>query len=170
MSSIQQNIIRYLDSEQDRRGYVKHKGWAHAVAHAADVIDDLVQCHEVRPHEIWQLLDVVQRTVATNTTVYIFGEDERCATAVNAALRRNPHTDARILEWLQRFVTLAQQPDDLPALPSLVPRFGRSGCRRHVNLAVSSPLQNSYKRFMLENDECNTYNKSELCPAPRATV
>ncbi|WKL05120.1 DUF2785 domain-containing protein [Paenibacillus amylolyticus] len=34
--------------ERDYRGYDEEKGWAHAIAHAADVLDDLAQCKRTR--------------------------------------------------------------------------------------------------------------------------
>lgn len=37
-------VMEYLDKERDWRGYIPGKGWAHAAAHAADTLDDLVQC------------------------------------------------------------------------------------------------------------------------------
>ena len=36
---IKHKVLRYLAAEKDLRGYVAGKGWAHAVAHTADVLD-----------------------------------------------------------------------------------------------------------------------------------
>ena len=34
-------LLRFLREEKDRRGFVADKGWAHAIAHAGDALDDL---------------------------------------------------------------------------------------------------------------------------------
>ncbi len=79
---IKQKILRYLSKERDLRGFVPVKGWAHAIAHAADVLDDMVQCDEYDAQDLDDILAAIQRTIMTTEAVYISEEDERLATAV----------------------------------------------------------------------------------------
>ncbi len=44
---VKDEIEDYLCRERDVRGYVDGKGWAHAVAHAADMLAELAQCPEL---------------------------------------------------------------------------------------------------------------------------
>jgi hypothetical protein len=47
ITEVWEKLLRFMREEQDRRGFVEGKGWAHAIAHAADALDDLAQCVEV---------------------------------------------------------------------------------------------------------------------------
>lgn len=40
-------VLDYFSREVDLRGYVEGKGWAHAVAHTADLLDEFAQCEEI---------------------------------------------------------------------------------------------------------------------------
>ena len=52
-------IASWLLREQDLRGYVPEKGWAHAVAHGADAIGVLARSTHLGLHELTVLLDVI---------------------------------------------------------------------------------------------------------------
>ncbi len=43
LSQVETNLIQYLQQENDLRGFVAEKGWAHSVAHAADAVNELLQ-------------------------------------------------------------------------------------------------------------------------------
>ena len=41
---VKADLCRYIEKENDLRGYVVGKGWAHAPAHAADALGALAKC------------------------------------------------------------------------------------------------------------------------------
>ena len=88
MHVIKQKVLRYLSQERDLRGFVPVKGWAHAIAHTADVLVEMVQCDEYNADDLEAILAAIQRTIVTTETVYICEEDERLATAVLQAWQR----------------------------------------------------------------------------------
>jgi len=44
LQDVRHKVIDYMIREEDLRGYVKGQGWAHASAHTADALDELVLC------------------------------------------------------------------------------------------------------------------------------
>ena len=41
---IKNNLISYYSKEKDLRTYVEEWGWADAVSHGADALDELIAC------------------------------------------------------------------------------------------------------------------------------
>jgi Protein of unknown function (DUF2785) len=76
--------------EQDLRGYVVGKGWAHAIAHGADAIGTLAHSVHLGKPELTVLLDVLaDRLLLPTDTLLIGGEPDRMALATMRILRRN---------------------------------------------------------------------------------
>jgi hypothetical protein len=75
-------VLAYLRDERDRRGFVPGKGWAHAIAHSADTVDEIALCREIGPEQLSEMLDVLLEVMATDEDVYAYDEDERITTAV----------------------------------------------------------------------------------------
>lgn len=98
---IKRKLLRYLEGERDLRGYVPVKGWAHAIAHAVDALDELVQCASMDGDDLQELLTAMRRLVTTMETVYVCEEDERLVTAVLATWQRAEISDEEIIEWLE---------------------------------------------------------------------
>ncbi|MGI8900078.1 MAG: DUF2785 domain-containing protein [Nocardioides sp.] len=83
-------VAGWLVREQDLRGFVVGKGWAHAVAHGADALAALASSEAVRRLELTVLLDVIaDRLLAETDQRLVHGEDDRLALAVMAILRRD---------------------------------------------------------------------------------
>ncbi len=100
---IKEKLLYYLKNEKDRRGFVNGKGWAHAIAHAADALDDLVQCSELNKPDLAEILEVVYDMVCVKDLGYTHLEDERIVTAVIAILKRQLLSDTEITQWIQGF-------------------------------------------------------------------
>ncbi len=76
--------------EIDLRGWIPARGWAHAVAHGADLIGQLARSRHFGRLELTVLLDVVaDRLLQPTRHVWRHGEDDRLAAAVMAILHRN---------------------------------------------------------------------------------
>jgi hypothetical protein len=99
-------LLRYLATEQDKRGYAGDKGWAHAVAHTADALDDLCQCSELTADDLIDLLNAARDVMGVGTLVYNCEEDERMAYAVNTLLQQGKVGTTDVVAWLKSCVAL----------------------------------------------------------------
>ena len=97
--------------EQDHRGWVPEQGWAHAIAHGADLLAALARSRHFGRLELTVLLDVIADRVLTPTAyIWRHGEDDRLAYAVMTLLHRNA-LDPKIVEpWLARLGDGIQPP------------------------------------------------------------
>ncbi|MCP4362443.1 MAG: DUF2785 domain-containing protein [Chloroflexi bacterium] len=114
---VKTQVLDYLSREQDLRGYVTadDKGWAHTVAHAADALDDLAQCKELEADDLGDILNGIQGKVAVSEKVYQFEEDERLVIPALACLGRKLLKEPDVKNWLNSFVSLAQETEPFPA-------------------------------------------------------
>ena len=84
------NTAGWLVRERDLRGFVPGKGWAHAVAHGADVLTALAGAESLGRLELTVLLDVIgDRLLAPTSYRLVHGEVDRLARATMTILRRN---------------------------------------------------------------------------------
>lgn len=70
-------LLLYLDLEQDLRGYISEKGWAHSVAHTADAIDELVKNPKINVEFFPSIFKGLANKALTFADVYIADEEER---------------------------------------------------------------------------------------------
>lgn len=89
--------------EQDHRGWIPEQGWAHAIAHGADLLAALARSRHFGRLELTVLLDVIADRVLTPTSyIWRHGEDDRLAFAVMALLHRNELDTSLVEPWLKR--------------------------------------------------------------------
>ncbi|KGX86066.1 DUF2785 domain-containing protein [Pontibacillus marinus] len=93
-------LIHYFIKEQDVRGFVSEKGWAHSVAHAADALESFANCDEIEEQELLPVFDAIIHVV-TRPSPYIHGEDERLINALETIFPKV--ADCFIIEWIQSF-------------------------------------------------------------------
>jgi len=93
--------LQYLAAEQDPRGYIPIKGWAHALAHTADLLLVLAENKNTGEIEHIRILSEITRKL-TNTTrwVYVHGEEDRLSEAVLAIFQRGLLDPPVIQVWL----------------------------------------------------------------------
>jgi hypothetical protein len=100
--------IWYLGAEKDPRGYIPVKGWAHALAHAADLMLVLARNRNIDDADLWSMLATISnKIIHSGSHVYIHGEDERLAEAVIGILRR----DLISLNQLEAWTKSLTEPD-----------------------------------------------------------
>ncbi len=121
LREVKVKLLDYLEKEQDLRGFVldedeagEPKGWAHAVAHTADALDDLVRCKEMGSEELLEILNAIRQKAAESKLVFVHLEDERLVSPVIAVLGRKVLTPPDVQSWLAGFVPLAQQKEPFP--------------------------------------------------------
>ena len=88
LKALKTKVLDYAYREEDRRGYVDKGGWAHAVAHCADTLDDLARCQELGATDLREILAAIQYLITAPQEVYGHAEDERLSVATAGILER----------------------------------------------------------------------------------
>jgi hypothetical protein len=102
---VMDKALAYLLAEHDPRGYVPGKGWAHALAHTADLLMVLARSRYLGKSELLHILQVIAaRLVDTGHIIYIDNEDERLVNAVMAVLERNLLELDNLKAWSESIV------------------------------------------------------------------
>ncbi|OWA33647.1 hypothetical protein B9G55_20075 [Saccharibacillus sp. O16] len=98
-------VLRVLDEERDLRGYVPEegRGWAHAVAHTADALEDLAQSPLAGSVERLHMLEGIRRRLLGAEHVFVHDEDDRLAAAAETILTLGQLEQEPIEAWLERF-------------------------------------------------------------------
>ncbi|QUI23755.1 DUF2785 domain-containing protein [Vallitalea pronyensis] len=89
LDEIYYQVIRYCKEEQDVRGYVEGKGWAHTAAHTADAMSAMVLLPNITHERMMHILDLIRDKVCIGSYQYIHQEDERMVAALLNILDRN---------------------------------------------------------------------------------
>jgi len=104
IESILAKGLWYFDAEKDPRGYIPVKGWAHALAHTADLMLVLGKNRNTEKTDLEKILQgIANKLVHSTNWVYIHGEDDRLANAVMAILQRNLASIDFLGTWLKSF-------------------------------------------------------------------
>jgi hypothetical protein len=101
------SATHYLESERDLRGFSDKQGWAHGVAHAADLLWRFAMSPRLEQPGLEQLLQAVATKAAPPEHAYIHNESDRLARAVVFILRRGLVPPASFARWLEA-VTIPQ--------------------------------------------------------------
>ncbi|MED1798512.1 DUF2785 domain-containing protein [Brevibacillus porteri] len=113
--AIKEKVFFNVREERDYRGYDEEKGWAHAIAHAADALDDLAQCSELDKSALITILDLVYEKMTITDRIYSDGEDERMVTAIVSILNRKMLSQSYVEQWIQSFGDVDKSSEFLPA-------------------------------------------------------
>ncbi|WRP05593.1 DUF2785 domain-containing protein [Rossellomorea aquimaris] len=82
------HLINYINSENDLRGFVLGKGWAHSIAHVADAFDELILNNKIEQKDLLDMLCPLWEKILVSDSVYVHGEDERMVTPILAMLEK----------------------------------------------------------------------------------
>ena len=108
---LEQGMV-YMRSEQDRRGWVAGKGWAHGIAHASDLLSVLSRSRYAGEAELEGILETIRAKVSEPADqAYLYEEDDRLVSAVMSVLLRDVLDSDFLTTWLDR---LAQPPGQVP--------------------------------------------------------
>lgn len=131
------DALSYFFHERDVRGFVDGRGWAHALAHAADCLGAFAAHPSTDAQGLESLLDsVADRLLERGAEVFIYGEDERLASACLQVLRRTELSGEAVDRWLGRFRSPGWAPTWLLASGSA------PGARTYAN--VKAFLRSTY--------------------------
>ncbi|GLC88395.1 DUF2785 domain-containing protein [Lysinibacillus piscis] len=93
-------IGRYLLLEQDTRGFVPEKGWAHSIAHGADLAVTIIRHPQFDLKYAPSILHAL-KLVAWKGTVYVDDEEERLIAIVEALLDRQ-YAEEALIEFVEQ--------------------------------------------------------------------
>jgi hypothetical protein len=96
--------IAYLRSVSDYRGFTPGEGYRHAVAHASDLMLQLVLNPAIAKPDLIRIRDAVATQIAPAGHSYIHGESERLAAPILYMATRNVFDET---EWTAWFAELA---------------------------------------------------------------
>ncbi len=94
-------IIQYLMQEADFRGYMPDCGWAHAAAHGADMLDELVQCRESDHTVLHEILACIKRILRNGRYMLCHEEDERLARVAARVFDLHVSFRTHLQAWLE---------------------------------------------------------------------
>ncbi|PFG12376.1 DUF2785 domain-containing protein [Bacillus sp. es.036] len=103
-SAVREASFRYLREERDTRGYVDIKGWAHSIAHGADVLTEVIRHPVFDIEKMDECLEVIQKCLFKEATTYVDDEDERLLFALEALLDRGLK-EQHLSNWIELLST-----------------------------------------------------------------
>lgn len=102
--------LSYLNAEKDFRGFVEGKGWAHTMAHFADLFTFLTRNQRIQVSDLENMLNAILHKFSEPTDyVYTHLEDERLAFSIMAILRLNQVSLSFWKTWFNQILLLAGQ-------------------------------------------------------------
>jgi hypothetical protein len=157
IKTILEKGLWYLDAERDPHGYVEDKGWAHALAHTADLLLVLSKNLNTGGREHRRILSGISKKLIQSTDwVYLHGEDDRLSQAVLEILRRGTLSATLIKKWLHSIL----EPGDVPWKGAWTKEestrafFNARNFMRSLHLKVASeaelPAQQELEKILLE--------------------
>lgn len=97
---LRKRLFTYVKKEKDVRGYVDGKGWAHALAHAADALGEIAKHPHIKEDDLIELLEVINAKVLFSNSIYTHNEDERMALSAFNTIDRGLLSEQQILNWI----------------------------------------------------------------------
>lgn len=94
---------RYVREECDLRGFVAPFGWAHAVAHAADVLASLLASPDLASED-GRILAMLKELLLKSPSVYTHQEDKRLARVLACHCRRHRDRRPGLLAWKEELL------------------------------------------------------------------
>ncbi len=99
-------VIHYMMKENDTRGFIENKGWAHAIAHGADALDALAKHPFLKKEDISRILHAVQHVLLKRVD-FLDEEEERLAKIV-ASLIKYQIAEQEIQLWIEELTRLVE--------------------------------------------------------------
>ncbi|MEK4521814.1 DUF2785 domain-containing protein [Psychrobacillus sp. FSL W7-1457] len=104
LEEVYKKTITYLLTEKDVRGYVDGKGWAHSIAHGADLFESIISHPSYDLLHAEECLNVIKACIWKDTVLQD-DEDERLIFAVEALIEQGL-LEEMLVEWVHNFESL----------------------------------------------------------------
>jgi len=170
--------VEYYQQERDYRSYVIGKGWAHSIAHGADLFSAFAKHRLIQKEEILQILQLFKQKLVLSSLRAFNGKEElRIASAVYAALLRNILDIHDINNWLssifepfqgKHFWDFAKEPEKLNGYFHaerffkdfyFMVKFGIS--QGGISLQSRDEILNSLEQCILNADNNSFYHRPD---------
>jgi hypothetical protein len=92
-------LLRYAHAEKDWRGYVEGKGWAHAMAHLADALDECAQHQSMFAEDRQEILKSLSNLIKLPEPLY-HEEDMRLAAVAYHIIACKQVNDEFLTTWI----------------------------------------------------------------------
>jgi hypothetical protein len=102
-------VLEYFQRERDLRGFDPVHGWMHTVAHTSDALKFLMRNPNLAPGSDARLLSAVRAKIESSDAVFMWGENDRMALALQSAVRRADADAASFDAWTQVWVQSFQR-------------------------------------------------------------
>jgi len=136
--------VYYLKSERDTRGYVEGKGWAHSIAHGADLLVSLVRHPRIKDENFIEILNTLHNSLFKDA-IYIDDEDERLIFVIEALMEKNVDEE-KLKQWVLQIFN---------DLDSIFENEGFSNKFFRTKFNIANFLKTLYFRIGFKNDECS---------------
>lgn len=95
-----EKFFEYFAQERDLRGIDDEKGWAHAIAHAADCLWMFAESKHLDAEDLEVMLEIIRQRVAEPVSVFIADEQERLSKVISAIAHRNILEEGVLENWI----------------------------------------------------------------------
>ena len=102
-------MLDYFQRERDLRGFDAAHGWMHTVAHTSDALKFLARNPKLAAGSDVRLLSAVRGKIDAYDGVFAWGENDRMALALHAAVRRADADPAALTAWVDHWVGAHQE-------------------------------------------------------------
>jgi len=100
--------IEYIETEMDTRGHVEGKGWAHAIAHGADMLLAIVKHPLFYSDKFLVILETIE-TCLFKEAAYIDAEDKRFIFVLRA-MQEKGFEEQTLAKWIEKiFAKLSER-------------------------------------------------------------
>jgi hypothetical protein len=96
-------MLDYFQRERDLRGFDAARGWMHTVAHTSDALKFLERNPRLGPGSDVRLLAAVRAKIESHDAVFMWGENDRMALALQSAVRRADADGAALAAWTENW-------------------------------------------------------------------
>ena len=97
-------MVDYFRRERDLRGFDAQRGWLHSVAHTSDALKFLLRDARLAAGSDARLLDAVKAKLEAHDAVFVWGDNDRIALALHAAVRRADADPDALKAWAEHWV------------------------------------------------------------------
>lgn len=103
-SKVEKEIIKlsieYMENEKDNRGWVESKGWAHAFAHGADLLEAISKSIYLTSDSVTKVLNCISRALI-DIENFLFGEESRLDKVIISLVKCNKLNQSKLNSWIE---------------------------------------------------------------------
>ncbi|MEK3795623.1 DUF2785 domain-containing protein [Paenibacillus sp. FSL R7-0204] len=108
---LKRSLLRYYQEEKDLRGYLAAEGWAHAAAHGADALEELIRYKESDIEVQHEVLMAITGMLHNGVRIFDEEEDERMANVVDTMISESLLPQQEIADWIHSLAQCTEWPD-----------------------------------------------------------